>query len=188
MNDSIATCLRNFQPSDFLSRRMDQSRFSASVESRRSARERASVFLGIKCGGARSAIDGQSHVCPGDVKLRSIAEPSPNLSRELTGEGSTKNSGAGIAPSPLPSPHPPPHHIVGREFSSRLVLGGSRRTVHPHTVRGLAESLAAADGKIRVRTHLILPVSRKPPPPHSPGPLRLLHYEHPLVVPQFMHL
>jgi hypothetical protein len=124
----------------------------------------------------------------GDVKLRSIAEPSPNLSRELTGEGSTKNSGAGIAPSPLPSPHPPPHHIVGREFSSRLVLGGSRRTVHPHTVRGLAESLAAADGKIRVRTHLILPVSRKPPPPHSPGPLRLLHYEHPLVVPQFMHL
>src|SRR5271170_1538224 len=80
----------------------------------------------------------------------------------------------------------PPHRRA--RVSSRLVLGGSRRTVHPHTLRGLAESLAAADGKIRVRTHLILPVSRKPPPPHSPGPLRLLLHEHPLVVPQFMHL
>ena len=46
---------------------------------------------------------------------------------------------------------------------------------------------AAACIYLPVRIHLIASLS-KASPTYSPGPLKLLLYEHPLVVPQFMHL
>ncbi len=46
---------------------------------------------------------------------------------------------------------------------------------------------AAARTYLPVRIHLIASLS-KTSPTYSPGPLKLLLYEHPLVVPQFMHL
>jgi hypothetical protein len=48
---------------------------------------------------------------------------------------------------------------------------------------------AASCTYLPVRIHLILIASLwKAFPTYSPGPLKLLLYEHPLVVPQFMHL
>ncbi len=47
---------------------------------------------------------------------------------------------------------------------------------------------AAACPYLPVRIRLIIASLSKASPTYSPGPLKLLSYEHPLVVPQFMHL
>ncbi len=47
---------------------------------------------------------------------------------------------------------------------------------------------AASYPCLPVRVRLIIASLSKPSPTYSPGPLKLLSHEHPLVVPQFMHL
>ncbi len=47
---------------------------------------------------------------------------------------------------------------------------------------------AASYPCLPVRVPLIIASLSKPSPTYSPGPLKLLSHEHPLVVPQFMHL
>jgi hypothetical protein len=94
--------------------------------------------------------------------------------------------GAGIAPSPLPSPHPPPPPQPLMRDPYRANLGGPRRIRHPHSGNWLISSRPAPTSTSATTSS---PIPKPLPRPLKfPGVLDSLSYEHPLVVPQFMHL
>ena len=68
-------------------------------------------------------------------------------------------------------------------------VGPGEFVIHNFSEDWLKLFAAAAGTYLPVPIHLILIASlSKASPANSPGPLKLLLYEHPLVVPQFMHL